>query len=297
LGVTYTQLVTTFPGKQIVIGETGWPSDLSPQPETLPRVDLCSSQGTSTPTPVPSATPAANADTLPSPNNQHRYLVEFTAWAQQKQGEYFYFDAFDESWKIHEKGVGTHWGLYQQDGVLKPSLHGWFPDYNLFTITQRGYFDVAVGGLETGFDIGIDTSNHVFGWLTVQGGIFTLAYPDGQQWGAAFITICKAVPPAQRNVSLDLSTYDSLVFDMRAMVDGACVQVGIKDWRQPDDGTEAKVDECLTTQWATYSIPFFNGFSLGILADWGYLYVVFEVVFQWGTGFTIQFQNVRYSPI
>jgi exo-beta-1,3-glucanase (GH17 family) len=286
---TYSRLLATFPGKKIVIGETGWPSDSSPQPESLPRLPLCTSQAQSTPAPAASATPEAG--TLPSPDNQYRYLLDFTAWAQQKQVEYFYFDAFDEDWKVHEHGVGTHWGLYQQDGQLKPLLSGWLPTADPGTLAQRAYFDVAVGGLESGFDMGIDTSNHIFQWLTFQAGIFTLNYPAGQQWGTAFITACKAVPPAQRTVSIDLSAYRSLVFDMRATVNGACVQVGIKDRYQPDDGTEAKTDQCLTTQWTTYMRPL-SVYSATLTS----VYTAFEVIFKGGAGFTIQLSNVRYSP-
>lgn len=87
----YQQVKVTFPNKRIVIGETGWPSSGPPHGEAVP-----------------------------SEKNQARYLREFTNWARAKGVQYFYFDAFDEGWKIHENGVGTHWGLYQQDGRVKP---------------------------------------------------------------------------------------------------------------------------------------------------------------------------------
>src|SRR5690349_1213715 len=84
----YAQVQSAFPGKQVVIGETGWPS----------------------------AGPAYR-DAVPGEANQARYVSEFVNWAQAKHVQYFYFDAFDEDWKIHEQGVGTHWGLYQQNGT------------------------------------------------------------------------------------------------------------------------------------------------------------------------------------
>ena len=305
LDKAYKQVVAAFPHKSIVIGETGWPSAVSPQPEVLPGSTLCASQAGVSPTPTPSPSQPSQATVAPSPTaspsqggavpspaNQALYLNDFTTWAQQNGVQYYYFDAFDESWKIHENGVGTHWGLYQQDGQPKPTLGDLLPAADPATVTQRRYLDVAVGGLEPGFNLGIDTSQHVYRWLKVQGGVFTLAYPAGQQWGTMFITVCKPVPPAQRHFSLNLSTYHTLAFDIRATVDGPCIKVGIKDWKQPDNGSEQKVDECLTTQWVTYTRPLsvFSG------ADLTHLYVVFEVVFAGASNLTVQVRNVRYSP-
>ncbi|HYU77261.1 MAG TPA: hypothetical protein VEL31_31725 [Ktedonobacteraceae bacterium] len=188
--------------------------------------------------------------------------------------------------------MGTHWGLYQQDGQLQPDFRDVLPAANPATVTQRSSFDVAVGGLEPGFDLGIDTSGQQRHWLTVKDGVFTLNYPAGQQWGTMFITACKSVPLKQRQFSRDLSAYYSLRFDMRSMTDGQCVKVGIKDWKQPDNGSEPKVDECLTTQWVTYMRPL----SLFSETDRRHLYVVFEVVFAGATSLTVEVRNVRYSP-
>lgn len=302
LDQAYKQVVAAFPHKRIVIGETGWPSAISTQPEVLPGSTRCVSQAGATPTPPPSPSQAtvvpsptgspSQGGAEASPANEVLYLNDFATWAQKNGVQYFYFDAFDESWKIHENGVGTHWGLYQQDGQLKPVFNSVLPPANPTTMNRRSYLDVAVGGLEPGFDLGIDTSEHVYGWLKVQEGVFTLTYPAGQQWGMMFITVCKSVPPKQRNLSLDLSASHTLVFDMRATVNGQCVKVGIKDWKQPDDGSEQKVDECLTTQWVTYRRPL----SLFSDADQAHLYVVFEVVFAGATSLTVQVRNIRYSP-
>jgi exo-beta-1,3-glucanase (GH17 family) len=90
LDKAYERLKAAFPGKQIVIGETGWPSAGSP-----------------------------HGAAVPSPANQARYLRDFINWAQAKQVQYFYFEAFDEGWKVNEGDVGTHWGLYQSDSTSK----------------------------------------------------------------------------------------------------------------------------------------------------------------------------------
>ncbi len=262
LDQVYTQLQKTFPGKQIVIGETGWPS----------------------------AGPAYGA-AVPSAANQARYLREFINWAQAKGVQYFYFDAFDEDWKVHEEGVGTHWGLYQQDGKVKPALSDMLPKPASATLVQRSYRDVFVGGLISRFDVGMETSGQRRQWLTANDKMMVLTYPANQQWGVMFISVGPPAPPGHRP-SLDLSAYHSLVVDMRSAVDGQCVHIGIKDKNQPDDGSETTVQQCLTTQWSTITLPLsaFTG------VDLKHLYVVFEVLFHGSSSVTVEVRNVRYSP-
>jgi exo-beta-1,3-glucanase (GH17 family) len=262
LDQVYTQLQKTFPDKQIVIGETGWPS----------------------------AGPAYGA-AVPSAANQARYLREFVNWAQAKGMQYFYFDAFDEGWKVDEAGVGTHWGLYQQDGEVKPALRAMLQGPAPATVVQRSYRDVYVGGLVSGFGLGVETSGRQRQWLTASNEMVVLRYPPKQQWGQMFISVGPPAPPGHRS-SLDLSAYRSLVVDMRAAVDGQCIRIGIKDKNQPDDGSEFTVQRCLTTQWSTITLPLsaFTG------VDLKQLYVVFEVLFQGSSSTTVEIRNVRYSP-
>ncbi len=263
LDQAYTQLQKAFPGKQIVIGETGWPS----------------------------AGPPYEA-AIPSAANQARYVSEFINWAQVKHVQYFYFDAFDEDWKIHEKGVGTHWGLYQQNGELKPSLKDILPGSAQATLIQRGFRDVYVNGLETGFVAGVDTSGHLHQWLTNDNGTLSLIYPANQQWGGLFITVGPPVPLGQRP-SLDLSAYKSLIVDLKPSVKGQCVRIGIKNNRQPDDGSEITVQRCLPSGWSTITLPLsmFSG------EDLVQLYVVFEVLFSGPASATLEIRNIRYSPV
>src|SRR5262249_16884602 len=148
---SYQHMVDTFPGKHIVIYETGWPSAGPPQ-----------------------------GDAVPGEANQARYFQEFVSWAKQKKIPYFYFDAFDEAWKVNESGVGTYWGLYQQNGVVKHELSAVLPNAAPETLKERSYFDVFVGGLEEGFGLGIDTSNKQQKWLKVHDASLKLDYPAGQ---------------------------------------------------------------------------------------------------------------------
>jgi len=257
----YTKVQKTFPDKQIVIGETGWPS----------------------------AGPPFRA-AVPSAANQARYLKEFINWAQAKGVQYFYFDAFDEGWKVHEQGVGTNWGLYQQNGKVKPALSNMLPGPAPATLMQRSYRDVYVGGLEKGFVLGITTSGQQHQWLTANDGSLVLTYPANQQWGAMLITVGPPVPPGRRP-SLDLSAYRSLVVDLRAAVDGQCVRIGIKDNHQPDNGSETSLQRCLSAQWSTITFPL-NTFTG---ADLTHLYIVFELLFQGSSSATVEVRNIRYS--
>ena len=259
----YQKIEKAFPGKHIVIGETGWPSAGPP-----------------------------NGAALPGDENQARYLRAFIDWAQVHRIQYFYFGAFDEGWKVHEAGVGTHWGLYRQDGQVKPALGELLPGAAPLTLKVRSYRDIYVGGLENGFSLGTATSDHQGHWLSEQHGVLLLIYPAHQQWGGMFIVVGQPAPPGHRS-SLDLSRYKSLLVDLRAGTDGQCVALAIKDRAQPDDGSEIKVQRCLRTQWSTVVLSL----STFTTVDLTQVYVVFEVVFQGPSSATVEVRNIRYSPM
>ena len=87
-------------GKEVVIGETGWPS--GGDVEGL---------------------------AVPSEENQRLFLSEFKRLAEERGIKYFYFEAFDEKWKILEEGkVGEHWGIYYSNGSIKPLLKEFVPE-------------------------------------------------------------------------------------------------------------------------------------------------------------------------
>jgi exo-beta-1,3-glucanase (GH17 family) len=254
----YGQVVRRFPGKPVVIGETGWPSASDTH-----------------------VTGAA----VPSPQNQARYLTSFVTWAAQHRVQYFYFDAFDEDWKTGESGVGTHWGLYDLSGKLKPALARWLPAARAQTVSERGYRDVFVGSrLEKPFDISLDTDRHERDWLTATPGVLTMAYPAGQQWGTTLITAGRG--------SVDLSRFRSLTVQLRARTSGERVRLGIKDSSQPANGSEITVEETLSTSWSTVTLPlsFFANVNLSRLS------VVLEVVFQGSAAETVDLSDLRYSP-
>lgn len=98
--VTIWQIMKdTFPGKRIVIGETGWPSE----GKTIKKA-------------------------VPSKENQARFFKGFTQLADSEGIEYFYFELFDEKWKDEFEGkAGAHWGIYKSGGSLKDHLKDLIP--------------------------------------------------------------------------------------------------------------------------------------------------------------------------
>jgi exo-beta-1,3-glucanase (GH17 family) len=73
----YDLLRQTFPGKRIVVGEVGWPSD-----------------------------GVARGQAVPSLTNQTSFLREFLQGAHDRGPEYFVLEAFDQPWKTGEGDVG-----------------------------------------------------------------------------------------------------------------------------------------------------------------------------------------------
>src|SRR4051794_34317428 len=87
-----------YPGKQIVLGETGWPTAGAPQPQAPTN---CTGLGQ----PTSFANP-----TIP---NQQRFLTDFLGRPGLANLPFFYFESYDEPWKSGEpNGVGANWGTH-----------------------------------------------------------------------------------------------------------------------------------------------------------------------------------------
>ena len=85
------QVAVAFPGKEILIGETGWPSE-----------------------------GRMREAALPSRTNQARVVSEILDLARRKNFRVNLFEAYDEKWKQRIEGtVGGHWGLF---GSLRRTL-------------------------------------------------------------------------------------------------------------------------------------------------------------------------------
>ena len=82
--VIMNKLKSKFPGKEVIIGEVGWPSNAR-----------------------------TYKSSVASPANQATFLRRFLYQAEQKKYTYYIMEAFDQPWKrISEGSVGAYWGVY-----------------------------------------------------------------------------------------------------------------------------------------------------------------------------------------
>ena len=78
------ELQRAFPGKRIVIGEVGWPSNGRTRESAVASV-----------------------------SNQALFLRRFLRIAERERWEYYVMEAFDQPWKAQTEGaVGAYWGVY-----------------------------------------------------------------------------------------------------------------------------------------------------------------------------------------
>jgi exo-beta-1,3-glucanase (GH17 family) len=97
----YEQMKRTFSNKEVVIGETGWPS--------FGRMREAAG---------------------PSAVNQALFTRSFVKIAEQQGWKYNFIEAFDQPWKrMSEGAVGGYWGLFDADRVDKHVLHGFVTNY------------------------------------------------------------------------------------------------------------------------------------------------------------------------
>lgn len=88
---TIARIRRAFPGKRVVIGETGWPSS-----------------------------GRMRADARPGLVEQARYYAMFKKLADTEKLEYNLVEAFDQPWKSYQEGtVGATWGLFTTDRQQK----------------------------------------------------------------------------------------------------------------------------------------------------------------------------------
>lgn len=251
----YKKLKKLYPGKKIIIGETGWPS-VGP----------------------------VNGNAAPGRRNQRKFLRQFVRESQRMHVPYFYFSAFDERWKT-ERGVGAHWGILNSTGRLKPRLVDLL---NKPTLSRSKIIYVGQK-LSTGYDMGVNSSAGRTDWLTDMHGSMRMAYPAGQDWGAVFVTVGPPTDPPRP--ARNFSRYRYLSVELKGVNGGESVDIGIKDNTDLDDGTESKIPVGnLATTWRKYNFDL----SRFDTADLENLYVVIEFVFGGETGSTVYFRNVRY---
>jgi exo-beta-1,3-glucanase (GH17 family) len=109
----YQKMKREFPGKAIMIGETGWPS-----------------QG------------RTRRDASASLVNEARYMREFLNYAATVDMPYNVIEAFDQPWKRDLEGtVGGYWGIFDADAEPKFAMQGPIVE------EPRWTWAIAAGGL------------------------------------------------------------------------------------------------------------------------------------------------------
>lgn len=94
LHTAYQELGNSAGRKTIIVSESGWPSC----GETI-------------------------GEAVASPENAQYFLGEFINWAQTNHVPYFYFEAFDEPWKVASEGPqGACWGIWDHEGRFKTGM-------------------------------------------------------------------------------------------------------------------------------------------------------------------------------
>ncbi|HOH66961.1 MAG TPA: PASTA domain-containing protein [bacterium] len=99
--------------KQVIVSETGWPSQGEPLGQAVP-----------------------------SKENAAFYFLNFVSWARAEKVDYFYFAAFNEPWK-QEWDWGPYWGVWDQFGQMKPGMEAVFED---MTILDNWSGQEIIGG-------------------------------------------------------------------------------------------------------------------------------------------------------
>lgn len=89
----WKQVKERYPGKPVVIGETGFPSGGQ-----------------------------AMGGAAPSVENQARFTEEIAVLGAREGMPFMLFAAFDEAWKTNEGAVGGHWGIWRSDRTGKPAV-------------------------------------------------------------------------------------------------------------------------------------------------------------------------------
>ncbi|MDR1532701.1 MAG: hypothetical protein LBS62_11080 [Clostridiales bacterium] len=92
LAETYAAVSAAAKGRQVIISETGWPTQGSPE-----------------------------GPAIPSMSNAKLYFEDVYAWSRQEDVEVVFFSQIDEAWKLEgvNADIGGHWGHFTADGTLK----------------------------------------------------------------------------------------------------------------------------------------------------------------------------------
>ncbi|MCE7986309.1 MAG: SH3 domain-containing protein [Caldilinea sp. CFX5] len=145
------------------------------------------------------------------------------------------------------------------------------------------------GKLGARLELNIDNEKHEHGWIKDVEGTLRADFLAGQKWAVIYITVGPPQPEAERRQSINLSACHTLSVDLRAGQGNVTVNVGMKDTKDPDDGSETQIPLALTTAWQSYQVPLAKFVS----AELRQIYLPFEVVYTGSTAVSVFLDNVR----
>lgn len=92
--------------KQVIIGETGWPSE-----------------------------GGILGEAMATPENQRKFIEDFTSFAKARGIRYYIFEAFDENWKtsVLDSDAEQNFGLFYENGTRKEALIELIPELPNYT--------------------------------------------------------------------------------------------------------------------------------------------------------------------
>lgn len=141
-------------------------------------------------------------------------------------------------------------------------------------------------------NLGVDSSKQQRKWISQNKaeGYFIMSFPADQEWSAVFITTGSANSRKEDREFKDYSGFKTLAVEMKGLVGGERIEVGIKSKDREDDSTETKIPVILTREWKTYQ------FSLDRFKDINLkeLYVVAELVYTCPKAQTVHLRNIKY---
>ncbi len=164
----YEGLAQAAGTKEVWVGETGWPSGGD-------AVNLA----------------------VPNPRNAAYYWLGVNSWAQSNNVNVFYFEAYDEAWKVSSEGPqGAHWGIRTSTDALKEGMDLVYEGYTLPqavllrqipSATLPGLYSIQLTKIPAygsangiaGLVSGVDTADYdVATYINVAGGWWTKPYFD-----------------------------------------------------------------------------------------------------------------------
>ncbi|AFL69023.1 exo-beta-1,3-glucanase [Sulfurospirillum barnesii] len=151
----YNEMSQKISNKEIVIGETGWPSE-----------------------------GRMREGAYPSAVNQAIFTRGFVKMAEENGWKYNFIEAFDQPWKrISEGAVGGYWGLFDAERMDKHILHGFVSNFPNALWLFAGSFMLSLVGLIWLWGIPTCTCKKAPVWFaSLFGGAVALIWQANMYW-------------------------------------------------------------------------------------------------------------------